>query len=201
MLQRLSLILSIILHPILATTYIFIVIFSSNSFVAFLPVRFKVMLTVFVAINTVFLPLLLIVLLHRLRIIHDYTLKASRDRVFPLAISVLPYLFTIFLFSRLHVPFVLIKILQAGIYTLMISAAISYFWKISLHLTGIGGISGFLLASALQGNQAAIPIFIVSILLSGLLASARLIKGDHNPTQVYAGFLTGFTLVFLIFFK
>lgn len=200
MLQRISLILSIILHPILSTTYIFIVIFSSNSFVAYLPVKFKVMLTLFVAFNTVFLPLLLIVLIHRLRIIHDYTLKDNRDRVFPLAISVLPYLFTIFLFSRLQVPFVLIKILQAGIYTLMVSAAISYFWKISLHLTGMGGISGFLLASALQGNQVAIPTFILCIMLSGLLASARLIKGDHYPAQVYTGFLTGFTLVFLIFF-
>jgi len=159
------------------------------------------MLTVFVAINTVFLPLLLIVLLHRLKVIHDYTLKVSRERVFPLAISILPYLFTIFLFTKLQVPFVLIKILQAGIYTLMVSAAISYFWKISLHLTGMGGIAAFLLVSALQGNQAAIPTFILCIMLSGLLASARLIKGDHNPVQVYTGFLTGFTIVFFIFFQ
>lgn len=200
MLKKISLLLSVILHPILATTYIFIVIFSSNSFVAFLPLKYKLILTVFVAINTVVLPLLLLVLLRRLNIIHDYKLKSNRERIFPLAISILPFLFTIFLFTRLQVPFVLIKILQAGIYTLMVSAAISYFWKISLHLIGMGGITGFLLASALQGNQSAIPIFAISIFTSGFLASARLIKGDHNPAQVYTGFLVGFSLVFILFF-
>ena len=201
MLHRISYLLSVILHPILAITYIFIVIFSSNSFVAFLPVKYKMMITIFVAINTILLPLLLLVLLKKLNLIHDYRLNNNRERVFPLAISVLPYIFTIFIFTKLQVPFVLIKILQVGIYTLMISAAISYFWKISLHLTGIGGISGFLLASAFQGYQLAIPVFLLCIILSGFLASARLIKGDHNPAQVYAGFLTGFSLVFMLFFK
>ncbi|MEW5845481.1 MAG: hypothetical protein AB1777_04350 [Bacteroidota bacterium] len=201
MLKKISLLLSVILHPILATTYIFIVIFSSNSFVAFLPIKYKLMLTVFVTINTVILPLLLLVLLRRLNIVHDYKLRSNRERIFPLAISILPFLFTIFLFTRLQVPIVLVKILQAGIYILMVSAVISYFWKISLHLTGMGGITGFLLASALQGNQSAVPIFTVSIVLSGFLASARLIKGEHNPAQVYAGFLVGFTLVFLLFIK
>jgi len=201
MLHRISHLLSVILHPILAITYIFIVIFSSNSFVAFLPVKYKMMITVFVAINTILLPLLLVVILKRLSLIHDYRLNNNRERVFPIAISVLPYIFTIFIFTKLQVPFVLIKILQVGIYTLMISAAISYFWKISLHLTGIGGISGFLLASAFQGHHEAIPVFAICIILSGFLASARLIKGDHSPAQVYAGFLTGFSIVFMLFFK
>lgn len=199
MFQRFSLLLSILLHPILATTYIFTIIFSSNSFVAFLPLRYKLMLNTFVAINTIFLPLILIAMLHKLNLVRDYKLQNNRERVLPLAISILPFLFTIYLFTKLQVPFVLIKILQAGIYTLLFTATISYFWKISLHLTGLGGISGFLFASAMQGNNSAIPIFALSIVLAGFLASARLYQGDHCPSQVYAGFLTGFFIVFFVF--
>lgn len=199
MLNRFALGLSIIFHPILATTYIFIVIFSSDSFVAFLPLRYKITLTTFVALNTIFLPLLLLVITRRLGVIKDYLFANHRERVFPLIISTLPFLFTIFLFTRLQVPFILIKILQAGIYALLSSAAISFFWKISLHLTGMGGVAGFLFSSALQGNQPALYLFAVSILLSGMLASARLIKGDHNPLQVYSGFLTGFAIATLVF--
>jgi len=200
MLQKTARFFSIVFHPILATTYIYIIIFCSNSFVAFFPVKYKIALTTFVAINTIFLPLLLIMLLYRLKIIKSYNLKMNRERVFPLVISTLPYLLTIFIFARLQVPFILIKILQAGIYALLLSAAISYFWKISLHLIGLGGISGFLFVSAYQGNQAMVGVFLGSILLSGFTASARLIDGDHKPIQVYVGFLAGFTLILLLLF-
>lgn len=199
MLNRIALVLSIIFHPILATTYIFIVIFSSDSFVAFLPLRYKITLTTFVTLNTIALPLLLLLITRRLGLVQNYRLVNNRERVFPLIISTLPFLFTIFLFARLQVPFILIKILQAGIYTLLASAAISFFWKISLHLTGMGGIAGFLFTSALHGNQPALYLFTISILLSGMLASARLIKGDHKPQQVYLGFLAGFAITTLAF--
>ncbi|MDI3526544.1 MAG: hypothetical protein PWR03_727 [Tenuifilum sp.] len=199
MLKKIPNLLSIFLHPIFATTYLYFLILNSDSFVAFLPPTYKFTIIAFVAINTIALPLLLMVVLRRLKLIKDYLLHDNRERVLPIVLSIIPYFFTIFLFVRIGAPFILIKILQAGIYVLFLSAVISYFWKISLHMSGIGGIVGFILASALGGNSYATSLFILAVILSGFLASARLIKGDHKPAQVYAGFLLGFTVVFLNF--
>ncbi len=199
MLNKLALTLSIIFHPLLATTYVFLIIFTSDSFVAFLPQQYKVMLSLIVAINTILLPLLMLLIFKRIGLMKDFHLTNNRERVFPLAISILPYFFNIFLFTRLQTPLVLIKILQAGIYILLISALISYFWKISLHTTGMGGICGFLLSSAFQENQSALILLLICFIISGFLASARLLKGDHSPGQVYAGFLSGFAITFLVF--
>jgi len=75
---------------------------------------------------------------------------------------------------------------------------ISMRWKISVHLAAIGGlIGGFLsLAFRLQEN----PVFLLSslIIVAGMIGTARLILSKHTEYQIYAGFTTGFLILFLI---
>ena len=78
----------------------------------------------------------------------------------------------------------------------VLSTIISKFWKISLHMLGIGGGTGvFLGLQYLFGSL--LNIVIVFLLLSGLLGASRIKEKAHNHSQVYVGFLIG---VFIEFF-
>ena len=65
-------------------------------------------------------------------------------------------------------------------------------------MIGIGGIVGtFFGLSAFMLVDLRIPI-LFCLVLSGLLGSARLTLGAHQPLQIYAGFFLGFFCEYLI---
>ena len=75
---------------------------------------------------------------------------------------------------------------------------ISYFWKISIHMAGMGGITGllFMLCHQLDCNLF-VPISL-AIFFSGLVGSSRLIAGSHKPAQIYVGYLLGLATMLAI---
>lgn len=83
-----------------------------------------------------------------------------------------------------------------------ISAIITYFWKISLHMIGIGGFSGLLFSIAwLYSSQIAAISFPIIILTSGIVGSSRLILKAHTPAQIYSGYSIGFIVsIFFLYF-
>ncbi|KAB2870355.1 MAG: hypothetical protein F9K37_06040 [Bacteroidales bacterium] len=131
--------------------------------------------------------------------IKNFYLEKHRERIVPIIITTIPYLFTLYLMAKLPVPQVLLKIVESGVLILIFAAIVSYWWKISLHLMGLGGLTGFLIASAIHNYFNVIFLVVVAFLISGFLASARLKNGDHKPAQVYVGYLLGFSLVFTFF--
>ena len=69
-------------------------------------------------------------------------------------------------------------------------------WKISMHMTAIGGLCGFLLVWGMNYQGDVRNAFILFLLLSGILATSRLYLKKHTPLQVYLGFLFGLFFVF-----
>jgi membrane-associated phospholipid phosphatase len=80
----------------------------------------------------------------------------------------------------------------------LVAAIVSYFWKISIHLIGIGGVTGMISALSVKYGIDLLNLQILLLMISGLTASARLYLGEHNPKQVYTGFIFGFLIVFNI---
>ncbi len=83
---------------------------------------------------------------------------------------------------------------------------INLFFKISLHATGIGGFVGMVLITMWQysfgtismtlpllgASQVSINlVLLISILLAGLVGTARLWLKAHQPKELYAGFALG----------
>jgi hypothetical protein len=77
---------------------------------------------------------------------------------------------------------------------------VSFKWKISAHLIGIGGLFGALFFYAVYFIADFIYILMLVSLLSGAVAYARLQLKAHRPAQVYAGFLTGFIGMMMILY-
>ncbi|MGE0078550.1 MAG: hypothetical protein AB7S48_11870 [Bacteroidales bacterium] len=199
MTHKLASVLSVIFHPFLVTLYSFLLIFSSGSYISFLPSSIKLVIMMVVLLNTFLIPIISLVIIKRLGLIKSFYLEKHRERIIPIVITSIPYFFTLYLLAKLPVPHILVRIIESGIIILLVAAIVSYWWKISLHLMGIGGLTGFLFACTYNNYFNAIPFIVIALMVSGLLASARLSNGDHKPSQVYLGFFTGVCIVFSFF--
>lgn len=74
---------------------------------------------------------------------------------------------------------------------LFITILISYYWKISAHMVGIGGATGFIIALSLFWGADIKFFLLLAILLSGVVGSSRLALNEHYPLQIYTGYVVG----------
>jgi hypothetical protein len=72
---------------------------------------------------------------------------------------------------------------------------ISFRWKISIHMIGLGGLSAFLLLMSYLQDVNLLYYLVSTLLASGLAASSRLFLNAHTPEQIYSGYFLGFLLM------
>lgn len=75
---------------------------------------------------------------------------------------------------------------------------ISLKWKISAHLAAIGALVGGVIGLSFRLHENPVLILSSLILVSGLVASSRLILLKHTSSQVYAGFTLGLIIIGMI---
>jgi membrane-associated phospholipid phosphatase len=135
----------------------------------------------------------------RRKVIGDIYLKKREDRIYPFAITALFYFLSYYLIRQLPLYDVFAMFLLGSTFIVVFSLLISFFWKISTHLMGIGGLLGGLTGIAIRLNLDFTAMIILGLVVSGLLGFARLKLNAHKPLQVYAGFLLGFLIMISIF--
>lgn len=79
-------------------------------------------------------------------------------------------------------------------FVILVAEIITFFWKISLHTIGMGGLLGFFLEMMLhmQGTTIFSILFPFLVIIAGLVGTSRLYLNAHTPAQVYAGYAVGF---------
>ncbi len=165
-------------------------------------------------ISSVFIPLVAIGLMKPLGFINSFEMKERHERIGPYIITGLLY---IWLFQNLinnpDVPRILSAAVLGACIGLFLSFFLNNFTKISIHCTGMGGLIAFclLLIFLFDYNQFSLTIgssnfeiqtsflFIIIVLISGLVGSARLILNAHNMQDVYGGFIVGFSSQIIAF--
>jgi membrane-associated phospholipid phosphatase len=145
---------------------------------------------IFLALITVVIPLSFFPFLYFQKVITSLHLKNHRERVLPLVIFAVTYYLCDYLFyHKIEGPLILTYYLYGGFLLMVSLGVISYFWKISLHMAGIGGLAGLIIGTAFSIEYDLLNILAVVIILAGVLGSARLYLKAHTPLQVYAGFV------------
>jgi hypothetical protein len=140
---------------------------------------------------TIILPLLSIFFLIKKGMVSSLEMSNHKERSLPLFITVLWMSLGFYMLRNIlgYAPILKAEIIGA-ILIVLFAAIISKFWKISLHLLGIGGVVGvFIALQLIEGGVMYLLLFF--ILLSGILGIARIAQKAHNHTQVYVGFLLG----------
>lgn len=193
-------IISVILHPLLMPTFGLLLILSSGSNIFILPYEARRIILMIVAINTLALPLLLIPLFFKLDIIKSVRMHEHRERIIPLAFTLVPYLFSYYFLNRLPIMGEIPNFLMGASIAIGIALIVSIWWKISIHMIGIGGIAGLLFALTQSFFYDIFWYLIIAIILAGLVAWARLEVNAHKPAQVYGGFLLGWVTISLSIF-
>ncbi|MFO7978621.1 MAG: hypothetical protein R6U64_08170 [Bacteroidales bacterium] len=192
--------LSAILHPLIIPTLGMIILFNLDTYVAYsIPTQAKRFILIIVFINTAVAPLLSIMLLKRIRMISDMLLDNRNDRLLPLLLAAIFFFLTYFMLRGTAIPSLIYFYLLGAGMLVLICMLITMRWKISIHMTSIGGLTGFLIVTSLLLKVDLILLLMVAILSSGLLGVSRIKLQAHTPAQVYAGFTLGVIGMLLLY--
>jgi hypothetical protein len=192
--MKLTQLISIILHPmfmpILALHLTLLVLPS----LAFTLSQNLLLIYGILIFSTMVLPLISIFWLMQKGKVSSLEMSNHKERSLPLFKTVIWMSFGYYLLQNLlfYTPILKAELLGA-ILIILLAAIISKFWKISLHLLGIGGVVGVFIALQIMHGDF-LYLLLLFILLSGLLGVARIKQKAHNYAQVYAGFLVGLSV-------
>jgi membrane-associated phospholipid phosphatase len=91
----------------------------------------------------------------------------------------------------------MLVIICGAIGALGIVTIINHWWKISAHLTGIGGLLGGVCSFAMNYARLPLGMIIALLVVSLLLMYARIYLNAHSPMQVVCGFILGILAIFV----
>jgi len=199
-----SKIVSVLFHPLLMPTYALIIILNSGTHYAYIPEQAQKIIYVLIFLSTFLIPVSITPFLLQLKLINTFELEERKDRIIPLFITAISYYFSFYLLTRLpfHVPqFIKILVLASAI-LIVINLLINLKWKISSHLIGISGLLAIVFIFSIVYYANLMNILVLITVIAGVVAFARLKLNAHSPSQVYAGFLIGFSgMIVIIYFS
>lgn len=196
--QKLSGIVSVILHPVFIIVYIFGVAVTVDPYIQFvMPLdRVRPMILILM-INTVLLPIAAILYLKHKGIVNSIYLTSVSERRTGIIIVFAFYIITYILWRQLTLPHSFLSIFSAVLISLIIVYFIAPRFNISMHTLAIGGLIGTLLG--LFKVHAFIDMYALAgaLLLFGLSATARLLLHAHTAREINWGAFVGILLFYL----
>lgn len=144
-------------------------------------------------------PLIAILVMIRRGQVTDLYITRPQERTMPYLYTLCGYGFwCYFLYGVLHVPtFFFVSAIGATL-ALATVMFINKYWKISAHLTGLGGLIGGILSWFLFYHIMPSIGFIAILLgVALLLMYSRIYVNAHTPLQVVCGFLLGIIFTFV----
>ncbi|MBE0661612.1 MAG: hypothetical protein IH597_04010 [Bacteroidales bacterium] len=191
--------ISYIFHPMLLSTYAMIILFNMRVYFSMgIPSKAKWMIGILIFIITGLLPMLTALLMSRLGITKSIQMDQREERIWPFVITAVFYYLGYYLLKQLELSPVFLLFMLGAFVTVVISLMISFFWKISVHMIGMGGLVGAFTGLSLK-IMIDLPILIIALIfLSGLTGFSRLKLMAHSPAQVLAGFVAGFCSFMLL---
>ena len=189
-------IVSMVLTPFYLPVVGILAIFTF-SYLSMFPWQAKLAYVLMVYAFTVLIPTLLI---HLYRQYHGWTLiqLGQRERrMVPYAISIICYFTCFYIMNLLHLPHMLTSILMAALVIQILCAVINVWWKISTHTAAIGGVTGSLIAFSLLLSFDPMWWLCLTLVVSGMVGSSRMILRQHSLEQVTSGFFLGLVCSFL----
>lgn len=165
------------------------------------PLDNKLRITFVVFMFSFVFPVVNILVLYKLKRIPSITLSERKDRTYPYIVTALFYFGLFYLLMDVNIwPSIKLFIIGGGL-AILLTALINLKYKISAHLVGLGGLLGILISVSYLIKFNMTPYYLLVILAAGITASARLSLKEHEPAQLYLGFLLGLVIQTSLFFS
>lgn len=189
--------LSLLLHPVWMPTFAVVIAFQIDPHLTFsFTPQGRWVLAGMVFIMSALFPVSSMFMLLRSGAVSEPAMPRRKERIVPYLLTLIYFCMTYYLLRRTPNHPVTLALFSGIILSLAADLLITFRWKISLHMTGIGGLVGLMLGLMVQHGAPGtfLPVLVV---LAGALGTARLLVTDHSPAQVYTGALVGFASTFL----
>jgi len=191
-----SRITSTLFHPLFMTLFGIFIIFNVGIYASDIPRQYYQFVYMMVILCNILIPLTMIASLILFRKIKNSEMEEQHDRLLPLIFTTLCFYACYYEVSKYSSSAIINFFLGASVIVLAAILLITVFWKISMHMAGIGGITGLTLFLMYFYRADIILILCLVILISGIVSSSRLASGSHTLLQLIAGYFLGLFLVF-----
>ena len=192
--MRISKAISIILHPIFMPLSAFYLILKLVPNIVFAITNYLGFILIVLILSTIIMPLLSSIFFMKKKVIKSVEMISHEERVAPLLSTAVWMGYGYYKISDIlsYAPILESEFISM-IIIIVVGCIISKYWKISLHMLAIGGVVGVIFSlNVIFGGIT--KILIISFLLAGVLAVARINEKAHSHAQIYAGFIIGFII-------
>lgn len=201
MVRILALILSYAIQPLVVPSLIFLFLFFFAPQASSMGTLEKWYVLLMVFLTTFAIPVLSIFTMKLTKNISSFHMKDKEERILPFSMVSLFYMMSTYFFhTKFNLEPLMIQTLVSITICLILLTSITFFWKISAHMTAISGLLAIMVAVAIQfpGNDTLFPL-LGGILITGALGSSRLFLNAHTPLEILGGFALGFGVCFFCF--
>ena len=184
--------LSIIFHPLLLPTYATLLIVSANPywFGSFKQGTFAV--AALVMLQTFIFPVITVLLMKALNFIDDLHIRDQKQRFIPFIAIMVYYIWTFMVLRSQQFPTVILWMMLGSCIAITFAFISNILLKISLHTLGMGCLVSVAIKCILISFSNMMPILIIIIVLAGVIGSVRLFLKEHEPQEIYLGYMVGF---------
>ena len=186
--------ISFILHPLLVCVYMaFYVIYINPYYFQYSTPLNKFFQLVTVANNNFVFPVLVVLLLKGLGFNESIYLRTQKERIVPYMACIIFFFWTWYVFyNNVEIPQVLKDAMQGVFYAAIAGSIANIYIKISMHAMGMGGLLGMIVVILFDGHLYHLLPLVASVLLTGIVISARMVASDHKNGDLLIGLITGF---------
>lgn len=197
-LQRVAQVLSDLFSPIMLPAYMMAVSMWMTPLVI-LPEKIRIVAMIVVVVLTAILPTATIITLLKLGKVSDMSLSNRTERPIPYLVSVICYAAAVWYLTTVRAPHWLVAFYIGAAVTSVLAVLITLRWKISAHASAVGGFTAAILWMTFHNLILMGSVYWVcgSIILCGLIGTARLILKRHTLAQVFAGYALGGASVYI----
>jgi lysylphosphatidylglycerol synthetase-like protein (DUF2156 family) len=182
---------SIIFHPLFIPIYVgWFLIFEKRLFSQLDDWnRLKLLLSLLV--NYTVLPLASMLLAKGLGFIDSLYLRTQKDRIIPFIVTGVFYFWIWYVLKNQNTAKELIMFALAIFLSSSAGLIANSYLKVSLHGIACGVVVMFMLLFGLRSRLELGLYISAAVFICGLVCTARLINGDHQPKEVYVGLAIG----------
>jgi membrane-associated phospholipid phosphatase len=191
--------ISVVLHPIVVPTIgvILYFILIPNNYAS----NQKLTLLGLIFITTYLLPLIILILFKKLKLINTFNTYSIKERKIPVGLMIVVFylLANTIAKNTAMLDISLLFYATSGALT-FIYLCFGYQLKVSIHLLSLGISTGFFILLGYIYSYNFPFVIMGNIVLAGLVANARLYLNAHTPKEVYLGYFIGFIAPFPVYY-
>ncbi len=161
--------------------------------------KYRLFLLLIIVVFTIVVPRLTIYLFRKSGNFSRWQFDARTNRHVQYAISLVSYVACYLLLSKMDVFGFVACVVVAAIIALIICFIINMWWKISVHMVGVGGWIGFVGAFSFRFGFDPVAPTCAVIMIAGVLGSCQMFFRQHTLIQIIAGFFVGMICARLTF--